>query len=306
MPVFLAALLIVGAAVSPSAFGPAARAQQAGSGDPSPLVEDFRFGAFTSAEALSVDVFGNVFVLDAGASVLRKFDASGRALAEVGGPGWDSQQFDRPTGVDARTGIAVYVADMGNSRVTRFDRDLGFMATLRGDDGGIDPGFAYPVDVAQSPLEQLFILDGENSRVLALRGFNTVERVFGGIESGAGRLQDPVALATDGGTLLYVLESDRVVVFDYFGNYLRQFGRGRVQDAQGIAVLPQGLLVVTPETLHLFAPDGEHRRDIGRADLVLAAPAEEFRDAAATPKHFILLTTHHCILFPAGALAKGS
>lgn len=304
MSFILAAIMVFIAALPSSAH-----AQQDSTSrdrDGGMLVEEYRFGNFTAAEAVSADLFGNVYVLDAAESLLRTFDARGRQHAEVGGPGWGNQQFDRPTGLDARTGMAVYVADMGNNRVTRFDRDLSWMAALRGDDGSIDPGFGYPVDVAQSALEQLFILDGENNRVLALRGFNTVERVFGGVESGAGRLQDPIALASDGSERLYVLESGRVVEFDHFGNYLRQFGAGRFADAQGLAVGPAGVLVVTPDVLLLFSSDGEFRRAFTRAQLVLGGATGEFRDAVFTPRHLILLTTHHCILFPAAELARGS
>lgn len=304
MSLILAAMIILVAAFPSSAS--AQEDSTSRDGDGGILVEEYRFGDFTAAEAVSADLFGNVYVLDAAESLLRVFDARGRQLAGVGGPGWENQQFDRPTGLDARTGIAVYVADMGNNRVSRFDRDLAWMAALRGDDGSIDPGFGYPVDVAQSALEQLFILDGENSRVLALRGFNTVERVFGGVESGAGRLQDPVALASDGSERLYVLESGRVVVFDHFGNYLRQFGAGRFTDAQGLAVGEAGLLVVTPDVLLLFSPDGDFRRSFTRARLVLGGGTGEFRDAVFTPRHLILLTTNHCILFPVAELARGS
>ncbi|MBR9976796.1 MAG: hypothetical protein KFH87_01800, partial [Bacteroidetes bacterium] len=97
-------------------------------GEAHAVVEEYRFGSFVSAEAISTDQFGNIFIADAGTSVVYKFDIQGKQLAEVGGPGWGSQQFDRPTGIDAQLGIAVYVADMGNSRISRFDRDLNFMA----------------------------------------------------------------------------------------------------------------------------------------------------------------------------------
>lgn len=302
MPISLAAVLLhCAAALLPATLSLAQEADTV-----RPLVEQYRFGDFVSAEAVSADRFGNVFVVDAGTSTLRKFDLTGRMLAETGGPGWDSQQFDRPTGLDARLGIAVYVADMGNSRVSRFDRDLNFMAVQRGDDGTIDPGFGYPIDVVQSTLEQMFILDGENARVLALRGLNTVERVFGGIESGEGRLKDPVALATGDSQLLYVLESDRVVVFDQFGSYLRQFGQGRFTDAQGIAAGRGVVIVVTPDRLLLYREDGTPLREIGTSDLVLAGATEEFRDADFSPPHLLILTTHHCILFPVSEIERGS
>lgn len=262
------------------------------------IVEEYRFGSFLSAEAISTDQFGNIFITDAGTSVVHKFDIRGKQLAEVGGPGWGSQQFDRPTGIDAQLGIAVYVADMGNDRISRFDRDLNFMATLNGDDGLIDPGFGYPIDVAQSALEQLFILDAENNRILALRGFRHVERVFGGIDAGPGRLRDPVALASGREERLYVLESGRVVMFDYFGNFLGQFGNDMFTDAQGLAITPGGVLVVTPETLYLFAAGGDHLRTIPHSSLVFASDPGEFRDATYTSIFLLILTTHSCILFP--------
>ncbi len=293
MRLLFAALMFICAAASSSAFGQDAEADAA-----RPLVEEYRFGSFVSAEAVSVDPFGNVFVADAGTSTLRKFDIRGRQLAEVGGPGWDNEQFDRPTGIEARPGIAIYVADMGNNRISRFDRDLHFMAALDGADGTIDPGFGYPLDVAQSAFEQLFVLDGENNRVLAMSGFKTVNRVFGDIASGDGRLQEPVALATDGDKLLYVLESGRIAVFDYFGNYLRQFGRGVFTDAQGLALLPGRLLVVTPDALHFFTPAGDHLRSIERSGMVLAGDTGEFRDAVWSSPFLLILTTHSCILFP--------
>jgi DNA-binding beta-propeller fold protein YncE len=292
MRLLLAAMIVLCAVASSSVF-----AQTAGA-DTAPMIEEYRFGTFVAAEALSADRFGNVFIADAGTSTLIKFDLRGKKLSEIGGPGWENEQFDRPTGIDASPGIAVYASDMGNNRIARYDRDLHFMASLSGDDGNIDPGFGYPMDVVQSTLEQLFILDGENNRVLAVSRFKAVDRVFGDIASGEGRLQEPVALATDGGKLLYVLESSRVVVFDYFGNYIRQFGRGIFADAQGIAVSASRTLVVTPDTLYFFTPSGNHIRSVGRSAMVLAAETGEFRDAIYTSPFLLILTTHSCILFP--------
>ncbi|MCB2203706.1 NHL repeat-containing protein [bacterium] len=265
---------------------------------PAALVEEYRFGDFTDAEALSVDQFNNVYIVDGSTALVQKFDMRGSRLAEVGGPGWDDTQFDRPTGIDARLGIAVYVADYGNNRVSRFDRGLRFMASLSGEDDASDPGFGYPLDVANSSLEQLFVLDGENNRVLALNNLRSVSRVFGGIEAGEGRLTEPVALAADENKHLYVLESHRVVVFDLFGNFLFHFGSDQFTDAQGITVTKNGILVVTPDTLHFYSARGELRRSIAKEQMVLAGACGEFRDAAYTLPFLLILTQQTCILFP--------
>jgi DNA-binding beta-propeller fold protein YncE len=263
-----------------------------------PMVEEYRFGSFTEAEALSLDQFGNVYVVDGNRSTVLKFDLHGTLLAEVGGSGWDDTQFDRPTGIDAGLGIAVYVADYGNNRITRFDRGLHFTASLGGDDAAADPGFGYPLDVLNSSFEQLFVLDGENNRVLSLSGFNRVTQVFGGMESGEGRLSEPVALALDGSRHLYVLESGRVAAFDLFGNFLFHFGSDQFSDAQGISVHKGRVLVVTPDALHQYATDGEFLHTVTREQMVLAGECGEFRDATYTAPFLLLLTERSCILFP--------
>lgn len=277
---------------------PQAGAQDDAARLPDALIEEYRFGSFSDATALSVDAFGAVYVVDGGDATVRKFDLRGSMAAEVGGPGWDDTQFDRPAGIDARLGVAVYVADYGNNRVSRFDRGLRFMATLRGDEMTGDRAFGYPLDVANSSLEQMFILDGENNRVLALSGFRSVERTFGGIESGEGQLSDPVALATDDSRHLYVLEAGRVVTFDLFGNFLFHFGSGHFSDAEGITVYGGMVLVVTPDALHFFSSRGEHRRSVTRTEMVLAGESGAFRDAAYTAPFLLILTQQSCILFP--------
>jgi len=261
------------------------------------MVEEYRFGDFSAAEAVSVDQFGHIYVADAGASLIRKYDRKGNMLAEVGGPGWDNTSFDRPMGLDASLGIAVYVADMGNHRISRFDRGLHFMAALDGESGSVDPGFRYPIDVVNSPLEELYVLDGENNQVVSITGFNRASAVFGGIESGEGRLTEPVAMAM-GGERLYVLESHRVAAFDLFGNFLFHFGNGRFSDAQGIAMLPNHALVVTPDALHWFTRDGDFLRTVRREQMVLAGDPGDFRDATYTAPFLLLLTHRSCILFP--------
>ncbi len=275
-----------------------ARTSQPTRGIPASMVEEYRFGDFTDAEALSVDQFGHIYVVDGGSARILKCDMTGSTVAEVGGYGWDETQFDRPTGIDARLGIAVYVADYGNNRISRFDRGLRFMAALGGENAAADPGFGYPLDVVNSSLEQLFVLDGENNRVLAMSGFRSVAQVFGGIEAGEGRLREPVAMAADDSKYLYVLESDRVVAFDLFGNFLFHFGSAHISDAQGITVHDGRVLVVTPDALHWYSAKGDFLRSVTRAEMVLAGDSGEFRDAAYTVPFLLILTQRSCILFP--------
>ncbi len=260
------------------------------------LVEDYRFGDFQSAHSVAVDQFGHVYISDAGNALLRKFTLKGELLAEMGGPGWSTGQFDQLRGIDASLGIAIYAADRGNRRIVRLDRDLNVVGSLSGET--LTDGFGFPVDVTASSFETLYILDSENSRVVAVNGFTSVQLTFGGIEAGPGRLREPLAMAQGAGDRLYVLESGRVVVFDLFGGYRFQFGEQILHEARGIAATSERVAVVTTTALHLFSAAGELLATYDRERFVLAGIGQEFRDVAFSPGFLLLLTHRSCIIIP--------
>jgi hypothetical protein len=258
------------------------------------LVEEYRFGDFQSAHSIAVDQFGHIFISDAGASLLRKYSIRGELLAEVGGPGWGGSRFDQLRGVDASLGIAVYAADHANRRIVRLDRELNIIGSLSGE--SVTPSFGYPVDVVASSFETLYILDSENARVVAVDGFNSVSRVFGGMDAGSGRLRDPVAMAVGGSDMLYVLESQRVVAFDLFGGYRFHFGQDVLRDARGISAGDGRVLVVTDSELYIFSAAGETITVLGPERFLLSRTGEEFRDVARSRGNLLLLTNRSCII----------
>jgi hypothetical protein len=203
-----------------------------------------------SGTALDVDLYGNIYVLDAEKNTLSLYDRSGLLQNDVGGPGWLDGQFDRPSAVWARNGIDVFVADYGNHRIERFDRSLSFISsfTTRESDNP-DDRFGYPSGVALSRLGELFICDTENGRIVKVDRFSTVERTFGGIGGGKGHLATPTAVAVGPKDAVYVLDGVRVAVFDAFGNYLRDLMPGLLSrpsalfaDNSVVAVLDSGAI----------------------------------------------------------------
>ncbi len=172
--------------------------------------------------ALDIDINGNVYVVDADRNTLRLYNRSGALEKEIGGPGWLSGQFDRPSSVWARNGIDVFVADYGNHRIERFDRSLNFVSSFSTrESANPDERFGYPGSVALSRLGDLFVCDTENSRIVKVDRFSTVERTFGGFGGGGGRLNSPSGVALGPRDGIYVLDGRRIAVFDPFGNYLR-------------------------------------------------------------------------------------
>ncbi len=171
--------------------------------------------------ALDVDLYGNVYVLDAEKATLTLLDRNLATVAVIGQPGWDNGRFDRPAAVWARNGMDVFVADYGNHRIQRFDRQLAFVSSLSTrENDNPDQRFGYPTDVALSRLGDLFVCDGENQRVLRINRLSQVEKVIGGFDAGEGKLERPTKIGIGPDDDLFVVDGARILVFDAFGNFL--------------------------------------------------------------------------------------
>ncbi|MCB9511804.1 MAG: hypothetical protein H6695_16595 [Deferribacteres bacterium] len=74
---------------------------------------------FEAPEDVTVDLQGNIFVVDAAQNRLFKFSPSGEEQQSFGEVGTGEKQFDAPHGV-AFFDQTLYVADTGNNRIVRF------------------------------------------------------------------------------------------------------------------------------------------------------------------------------------------
>ncbi len=175
-----------------------------------------------TGDDIEVDVHERIVVLDGSRNTLRLFSPDGEFLKEVGGAGWGDNQFDSPSAVWARNGIDVFVADYGNHRIQRFDRNLNFVASFstRGaDDEKIR--FGYPAGVTLSRQGDLVLADGENVRIISVSGFSTVRTTFGGFDAGKGRTLAPSLVDVGPKDYVYVVDGTRVLVFDAFGGFIQ-------------------------------------------------------------------------------------
>ncbi|HEY4643902.1 MAG TPA: NHL repeat-containing protein [Bacteroidota bacterium] len=261
-----------------------------------------RFGNFSHAASISVDPQGDIYVVDAGSNRVAKFSSDGTLRAEVGGYGWGDLEFDQPYGISASSGLNVYVADYGNHRVQRFDSSFNFISTLfLRDDPNLAKRFGYPTAVALSRQGDLYIGDGENSRILKVTSFNDVERAFGGFDAGLGRLVRPRKIVVGPEDRIYVLDADRVVVFDNFGNYVAAIGKGRLRNPTGLAYAGK-VYVVDGDSLHIFEDSGNLSTSLAVTELVPTDEGDprtgvsEIVDIAPYRSTLYLLTVHEVVV----------
>ena len=206
------------------------------------------------ATAIDVDLYGNIYLLDGERGVLTILDPAGKFVGTMGGAGWENSQFDRPAGLWARNGIDVFVADYGNHRIQRFDRSLSYVSTLfTREDDTPEKRFGYPTDVTLSRLGDLFVCDGENQRLIQVNRDGDVVRSIGDFSAGKGRLTAPCRVDIGAQDRLYVLDGRRIVVFDIFGNYVREVGLP--DDPLLLWADDDGLLVADKGTLYVFDRD---------------------------------------------------
>jgi hypothetical protein len=157
-------------------------------------------------------------VSDASTDEIYKLDTLGNILKDIGGYGWDEGNFDHPVDIFANP-LSVYVSDKNNNRIQRFDKDLNFISSLstRENDNASER-FGYPLSAVTSNQGDLFILDSENKRILKFDLFGNFILNFGGFDAGSYALTDPKKMVVSASNNLFVLDGNRIVIFDQYGN----------------------------------------------------------------------------------------
>jgi NHL repeat len=259
-------------------------------------VEEYSVGSFERATHVFVRIQGAIYVLDADQNKIVVFTDITQSPKSIGGFGWSAGSFDTPTGI-ATDGISIYVSDFGNHRIQRFDRNLNYLSSFSTrDTSDAFSRFGYPLDVALSELGDLFILDGENLRVLKFNPQNFFERSIGDITAGKGKLQNPIRLVVTT-SRIFVTEQTRIVVFDYFGNYLSSIGDGVVSGLTGFAMSDNGLLLASTDTVWQFSQEGVFQKLIPLSYLVTGEHIDRIQDIACIGNRLFILSPRRLHIF---------
>lgn len=259
------------------------------------LVEDRAFGSFDHTTRIAFDIRGRCFVIDKGASSIAVFSPQFELTTSLGGFGWDLTAFDGPTGI-ASDGLSTFVADHGNHRVIRYDQSLTAISALMTRDSSHAPArFGFPLGVALSRQGELYVLDGENNRVVKFDARLRFERSFGGIEAGIGRLRQPVDIMVGELGRVMVLEPHRIVEFDYTGNYVRSAGDGSFRQARGFGEAGTGVVVADSAGLWFFDDRGNVTINIQHP--IIDAEDGEINDVIVRDEELFVLTNRRVIMF---------
>lgn len=213
-------------------------------------------------QGLSIDLNGNVFIADTGNNRVLKCSPQGGLLRQVGGFGWEKEQFDAPVDIWAENGLDVFIADYNNRRLERYDKDLHYISSLY-NDATWSPAaqFGFPLAVGFSGHGEVLLVDAEFQRLVRISSFGKPLGSFGGYDAGEGKLISPVKVLISPRDEIFVADSSRrqILQFDYYGNYVTHLGEGLLSQPSGLAWWKDGLLVADSGSHQIiyFSRDGE-------------------------------------------------
>ena len=261
------------------------------------FISETSFGSFDQATRISVAPDGKVYVIDSKKSAILIFKSPQDSPSVLGGYGWSATTFDRPTGI-ATDGLNIYVSDYGNHRIQRFDRYSNLLSSLFTRDTTYGPArFGYPAGVALSSQGELIILDSENLRIVEFSADSRFERSFGDLNTAGGRLQNPIKVCSEGDQYIYVLEKNRILEFDFYGNYLRSLAGDLHGDIVGGQSTSNGIAALCEDTLYWFNADGSLASKTPFGMLLAEEPVKSVQDIAFFDDRMFVLTPHRCFIF---------
>ncbi|MBU1880597.1 NHL repeat-containing protein [bacterium] len=222
--------------------------------------------------ALDVSPTGHLYLLNARLAVIIKMTRDGEVIRQIGGPGSGAEQFSDPADLCAISGLNVYVADRGNDRIVRFDRELTYLAAFKSLEGtSFDLTFEFPQSVLIGLLGDLYIGDGGNDRILKIDPEGRPAFSFGEYGGGFGALAAIQRLELDPRGGLWALDQEgQVTRFDEFGGYLRQLEAVTAGNPTGLAISNQYVWVSSDSNLWQFDRDLREITNFTREQLNLS------------------------------------
>lgn len=175
------------------------------------------FGNFSRSTSISINSLGYIYITDSDNNTVYQFNTDGELINSIGGFGWDNFTFDMPVDVFASE-LKVYVADKNNHRIQIFDRNLNYITGLSQENQDLEINFAYPTSIVVTRTEDILLLDSESSRVIRYNSIGEVLSIIGDYDAGDYALENPSHLTLLDDDRLMVVDGNRLIVFDIFGN----------------------------------------------------------------------------------------
>lgn len=199
------------------------------------------------------DQSGFFYIADSGNNRVVKVDSSGKIIQTKGKYGWENGKFDLPTDIDASSGLDIFVADFNNRRVQRFDRSLNFFSVFPSEENNLS--FGNVNSAVLSSQGDLIFLDSENGVLQKVGSDGEFDETFEfAIGSSEIQFQEPVRVRINKSKKIVVLDkkSLKLFIFDYFGNFLTDFGDKFLKEPVTFRIYNGEIFVLDSNTVYSF------------------------------------------------------
>ena len=190
------------------------------------FVSDFAPGtSFSSPSGIAIDPDGNVYVVDAGNSMVEKFDPAGKLLLSWGSEGTGNGQFVHPSGITV-TKKYVFVADTGNARIQMFDNQGKFLYQWGGY-GNEEGQFHTPAGVAHDSFGNLLVADSDRNKIQIFNSQDVYTGAIRPVLTPGGNFTALNGISVDSRDDFYLSSPDnRILKFSDAGDFMNFFGSG--------------------------------------------------------------------------------
>ena len=201
-------------------------------------------GRFMDIGAMAIDSTGRIYVSDFANHRVQIFTSEGQYFHTIGtgSAGSQSHELSAPIGVAIDHLDNIYIAEAGNRRVSKFDRNF-IQITSWGEFGSGDGQFNQPSGIAVDLLGDVYVLDSGLGRVQVFSANGTYKRQWGRQGTGDTDLSNPMDIYIDARNNVFIadLGNDRVVRYSTDGSFVTKWGSRGSRDGEFIE--PRGVFV---------------------------------------------------------------
>ncbi|MFZ5981613.1 MAG: NHL repeat-containing protein [Candidatus Zixiibacteriota bacterium] len=170
---------------------------------------------------ITVDYQGQLYVCDAGNNRLLRFDEKFMPQREYGGYGSLEGLFNHPGYIVIDNGLNLWVADVGNRRLSRHNRELNFVDEIKLVDYDEPLKYGEPSGIALTPYGEIWMCDREKGRLAIFDNVGQFDRFIGEFGYSGGQLLQPEKIISDSHDNFIVCDAGnrRIAVYDRYGNF---------------------------------------------------------------------------------------